>query len=384
VKAEPFLINVDQAVLDDLERRLRRTRWAGGPRDDTWDLGTSPAYVKEFLSYWQDQFDWRTAEAALNQFSQFTAELGGSRIHFIHEQALGHARLPLLLLHGWPDSFYRYYKVVSKFTAPGNIGGDPRDAFDVVVPSLPGFGFTGPLRHRSAEQPNRQSAQLLWRLMTEVLGYRRFAVAGGDGGGALAQILAIEHPESVVGIHLTDLGWHVTNLDPKTCSKTEQKYLEASKKAFMADGAYAMVQSSTPHSLAPALTDSPSGLAAWILDRFHSWSDNRGQLEESFSKDELLTNIMIYWVTGTIGTSIETYRADTLSPSLTISDHVDLPVGLALFPKDLGGVPPRELAERTLNVQRWTEMPRGSHFTALEEPALYANDVTAFFRDLAA
>jgi len=384
MKPEPFLINVEQAVLDDLQLRLSRTRWTGGRRDAEWDFGTSPEYLKDLLTYWQNQFEWRKAEAFLNQFSQFKAEVAGSQIHFIHEKALGQARLPLLLLHGWPDSFYRYYKVVPRFTAPGNNGGDPRDAFDVVVPSLPGFGFTGPVRHRSTKQPNRQSAQLLWQLMTEVLGYRKFAVAGGDGGGALAQILAIEHPESIVGIHLTDLGWHVGNVDRKTCSKAEQKYLEAGKKAFMADGAYAMVQSSTPHSLAPALADSPSGLAAWILDRFHSWSDNGGQIENSFSKDELLTNIMIYWVTNTIGSSIYTYRADTLSPSLTTTDHVDAPVGLALFPKDMGGIPPRELAERTLNVKHWTEMPRGSHFPALEEPELYAKDVVEFFRKLAA
>jgi pimeloyl-ACP methyl ester carboxylesterase len=384
MKPEPFRINVDEAVLEDLKRRLSRTRSAGGPRDDGWDFGTSPDYLREFLAYWQSEFDWRRAERVLNQSSHFTAEVAGARIHFIHEKAEGHARLPLLLLHGWPDSFYRYHKVIPRFTTPGPIDGEPGEAFDVVVPSLPGFGFTGPVTRRSAEQPNRQSARLLWQLMTEVLGYRRFAVAGGDGGSPLAQILAIEHPESVVGIHLTDLGWHVANVDPTTCSKAERKYLEGNKKHFMADGAYAMVQSSTPSSLAPGLTDSPSGLAAWILDRFHSWSDSGGHLERSFSKDELLTNIMIYWVTRTIGPSIETYRAETLSPSLTTADHVDVPVALALFPKDIGGIPPRELAERTLNVQRWTEMPRGSHFAALEEPELYSKDVTAFLRTLAA
>jgi pimeloyl-ACP methyl ester carboxylesterase len=220
--------------------------------------------------------------------------------------------------------------------------------------------------------------------MTEVLGYRRFAVAGGDGGSALAQILAIDHPESVVGIHLTDLGWHTANVDSTTLSKAEQAYLAAGKKVFMADMAYAMVQATRPKSLAPALTDSPAGLAAWIVDRFHSWCDCAGDIERSFTKDELLTNIMIYWITRTIGSSMATYRADTVSPSLTTADHVDVPVGLALFPKEPGGIPPRSFAERTLNVQRWTEMPRGSHFAALEEPVLFATDVSAFFRELAA
>jgi pimeloyl-ACP methyl ester carboxylesterase len=219
--------------------------------------------------------------------------------------------------------------------------------------------------------------------MTEGLGYRRFGVAGGDGGSALAQILAIDHPESVVGIHLTDLGWHVNNTDPASLSRAERSYLAASKKQMMADGAYAMVQMQAPNSLAPALSDSPVALASWIVDRFHSWSDNDGDLDHSFSKDELLTNIMIYWITGTIGSSIASYRAEALSPSLTVASRVKVPVAMALFPKDIGGIPPRAFAERTVNVQRWTEMPRGSHLAALEEPALYAADVSAFFKDSA-
>jgi pimeloyl-ACP methyl ester carboxylesterase len=349
--------------------------------DDSWRLGVGPAYLQELVSYWLIEFDWRRAEAALNEFAHFKANVGGARLHFIHQ--LGSStRLPLLLLHGWPDSFYRYYKVIPRLTAPANYGGDPASGCDVVVPSLPGFGFTGAVPHAASEQPTRQSAELLFRLMTEVLGYRRFGVVGGDGGSVLAQILAIDHPDAVVGIHLTDLGWHTAGADPAKLSKEEQKYLEVGKKAFMADGAYAMVHSSKPQSLAPALCDSPAGLAAWIVDRFHSWCDDPGRLERSFSKDELLVNIMIYWVTQTIGSSISTYWADVRSPSLTAADKVGVPAALALFPRDIGGIPPRAFAERTLNVQRWTEMPRGSHLAALEEPERYADDVSAFFRAL--
>jgi microsomal epoxide hydrolase len=218
--------------------------------------------------------------------------------------------------------------------------------------------------------------------MTEVLGYERFAVAGGDGGSVLAQILAIDYPESVIGIHLTDLGWHIANTDPASLSRAEHKYLESASKRFMTDGAYAMVQTTRPRSLAAALSDSPVGLASWIIDRFHAWSD--GDLDARFTRDGLLTNIMLYWVTQTIGSSVFNYLAEARSPSLTPAERVDRPVAVALFPLDIGGPPPRSLADRTLNVQRWTELPRGGHFGALEEPALYARDVVEFFRSLTA
>jgi pimeloyl-ACP methyl ester carboxylesterase len=216
--------------------------------------------------------------------------------------------------------------------------------------------------------------------MTEALGYERFAVAGGDGGGVIAQILAIEHPAAVIGVHLTDLGWHALNLDPSTVSKPEQRYLEAVAKERRSDGAYALVQMTGPRSLAAALNDSPVGLASWIVDRFHSWVD--GDLDQRIGKDDLLTNVMIYWVTQTIGSSMFNDYAEARSPSLTPRDRVNVPAGLALFPRDVGGVPPRRLAERTLDVRRYTEMRRGGHFAALEEPELYARDVIEFFRDL--
>ena len=220
--------------------------------------------------------------------------------------------------------------------------------------------------------------------MRYVLGYERFAIAGGDGGSVLAQVIALDHPESVVGIHLTDLGWHVANTDPAALSRPEQRYLASSKERFMADGGYAMVQATRPRSLAAALDDSPVGLASWIVDRFHAWSDSHGHVERSFTKDELLTNIMIYWGTQTIGSSIFTYYADRRSPSIRKSDYVACPVGAALFPKDAAGIPPRRLAERTLNVKRWTEMRHGGHFAALEQPRLFADDVRSFFGSLAA
>jgi pimeloyl-ACP methyl ester carboxylesterase len=379
MQPQPFRIHVEQSVLDDLQARLDRVRWSSVSDEEAWAHGTQPGYLRTLVAYWRDGFDWRRQEASLNAFPQFKGRVLDMDLHFIHARGRGPRSTPLLLLHGWPDSFHRYSKVIGGFAQPV----DPQDAsFDVVVPSIPGFAFSAPVTFPE-RHPTRHSASALWHLMTSVLGYERFAVAGGDGGSVLAQIMAIDHPESVLGVHLTDLGWHASDVaDPSTLTRSEKKFLEASKKAFMADGAYAMVQATRPESLAASLNDSPVGLASWIVDRFHSWSDAHGDLENSFGKDEILTNVMLYWATQTIGSSMFTYFADRRSPSITSRDRVRRPVAMALFPKDLGGIPPRSLAERTLDVVRWTEMPRGSHFAALEEPALYEADVRAFFASL--
>jgi microsomal epoxide hydrolase len=368
----PFRIQVEQQVLDDLHTRLQRTRSHSLPTESGWKLGTSSTYLQQLLTHWRVGYSWHEQEAELNRLSHFKTTLDGTEIHFVHARGNAPNRVPLLLLHGWPDSFYRFYKVIPLLVA-----------FDLVVPSLPGFGFSGPPQRTQQEQPIRQSARLLRKLMTEVLGHARFGVVGGDTGATIAQAMALEHPENVVGIHITDLGWRATSIDESSATAEERKYLAASKKHFMADGAYTMVQTTRPRSLGPALTDSPAGLASWILDRFHSWTDPKDDGVSRFSRDELLTNIMLYWVTGSIASSIFTYCAEARSPSLNGSDRVDVPVAVALFPNDMGGTPPRSLAERNLNVQRWTEMPRGGHFAALEEPELFATDVAEFFGSLA-
>ncbi|HSZ83148.1 MAG TPA: epoxide hydrolase [Polyangia bacterium] len=380
--AKPFHIHVAAPVLEDLQMRLRCTRWTNVTDDAAWVTGTNKAYLRDLVTHWLVGYDWRAEEEKLNALPQFEGQIDGDRVHFVHARASGARPVPLLLLHGWPDSFLRFREVLPFFGDPTEHGGHASDTYDVVVPSLPGFAFTGSLRRARHDQPARASARLIWRLMTELLGYERFAVAGGDGGSVIAQCLAIDHPDAVVGIHLTDLGWPALNVDPKSVPKAERQYLEALGKARMADGAYALVQMSTPRSLAAALNDSPVGLASWIVDRFHSWVD--GDLDAHVGKDHLLTNIMLYWVTQTIGASIFNYHAEARSPSLTPSNRVNVPVGLALFPRDLGGVPPRSFAERTLNVRRFTQMPRGGHFGALEEPELFARDVVEFFRPLTA
>ncbi len=366
-RVRPFHIRVEQEVLDDLEIRLGRARWTRS-NEPGWERGTDPHYLRSLVAYWRVGFDWRRQEMKLGELPQYTARIGANDVHFVHVKATTPTAMPLLLLHGWPDSFYRYHRMAPLLAAQG---------FDVIIPSLPGFGFTPPLTPASHDKPMRAVAAVLSQLMSEVLGYAEYGVVGGDGGSVLAQILAIEHADAICGIHVTDLGWHTAAVDPASVSWRERRYLARMTKRFMADGAYAMVQSTTPRSLAVSLADSPIGLASWILDRFHSWSD--GDLDGRFGKDVLLTNIMLYWVTQTIGSSIYSYYAEAKSPSLAPTDRVDRPVALALFPHDIGGTPPRRFAERTLAVTRFTEMPGGGHFAALEEPALYARDVTEFF-----
>jgi pimeloyl-ACP methyl ester carboxylesterase len=368
METRPFRIAVEQRVLDDLRARLDRRRHPRLPRDDGWQLGTSSDYLDDLVAYWRTGYDWRAHEAELNRLPQFVAALDGTELHFIHVRAEPSGRLPLLLLHGWPDSFFRYHRVIPLLRE-----------FDLVLPSLPGFGFSSPLCGTQSEQPLRQSARLLRRLMTDVLGYSRFGVVGGDTGAVLAQCMAIEHPENVVAIHITDLGWHATNIDAAKASKEEQKYLASARRRFMHDGAYIAVQTTRPQSLAVGLEDSPAGLASWIVDRFHSWAGAVDDRLTSFTQDDLLTDIMLYWVTGTVRSSLFTYYTEARSPSLGASDRVRVAVAVALFPNDVNGIPPRSLADRTLNVQRWTEMPRGGHFAALEEPELFASDVAAFF-----
>jgi pimeloyl-ACP methyl ester carboxylesterase len=378
---KPFEISISKDILDDLQHRLQHSRWIEPINKDAgWDYGVNTGYLKELTAYWQQTYNWKKQEKELNQFNHFRARVDDYRVHFIHQHGKGQHPIPLLLLHGWPDSFYRFHKIIPMLTDPASIGADTNNSFDIIIPSLPGFGFTDGPKKQAQEQPMRQTAEVLWKLMTEILGYKQFVVAGGDGGSPLAQIIAIDHPESVMGIYLTDLGWHVSLVDRDTLTDKEQHYMKAGQKSFMKQGAYVMLQTTRPQTLAYNLTDSPVGLAAWILDRFHFWSD--GDFEKKFTKDELLTNIMIYWVTGTIASSIRSYRLDKISPSLTAADYVHVPVALGLFPKDIGGIPPREFAERTLNVEHWKEMPHGGHFTAWEEPMLMATDLLDFLQEL--
>jgi len=377
----PFRIDVPQAVLDDLRARLARTRWPQGSEGESWNYGTNLGAMKALVEYWQNGFDWRAQEARLNQFPQFKAEIDGVGIHFIHVRGKGANSMPIILTHGWPDSFYRFYKLIPMLTDPARFGGDPAQSFDVIVPSLPGYGFSDHPQDRSVTLV--KTADLWFKLMTEVLGYDRFAAGGGDFGSQVTRLLALRHPAQVIGIHLTDLGYAGDPVFPPDLSNltpAEQGYLGATQGWFYREGGYTMIQSTKPQTLAYGLSDSPVSLAAWIIEKFHTWSAK----PDAYSQDELLTNVMIYWVTETILTSMRPYNQQIdAADKLQAGQHIEVPAALARFPKDLGATPPRELAERSLRIQRWTEMPRGGHFAALEEPELLAEDIRAFFRDLA-
>ena len=384
---QSFEIAIPQATLDDLLARLAHTRWPDEVEGAGWDYGTNLQYMKELTDYWQHTYNWRKQEAELNTFAQFKAEVDGIGIHFIHIRGKGPNPTPLLLLHGWPDSFYRFHKIIPLLTDPASYGGNPEDSFDVIVPSLPGFGFSDRPNFPGGVKSLR-TAELLSKLMTEGLGYARYAVSGGDIGSRVTRLLALAHPEQVLGIHLTDIGFPREIAFPPDVpnpSPAEARFLGSVGMWFFQEGAYAALQTTKPQTISYALSDSPAGLAAWIVEKFRAWSDCNGEIEKSYTKDELLTNIMIYWVTETISSSARLYHEDGLqsAPQLSVGQYIEVPAGVATFPKDLT-LPPRELGERFLRVERWTEMPRGGHFAALEEPELLVEDMRSFFHDLKA
>jgi pimeloyl-ACP methyl ester carboxylesterase len=377
---QPFTIDVPETTLDDLHERLARTRWPDEIEGAGWEYGTNLAYLKSLVHYWLHDFNWREQEAKLNQFAHFRAQIGNMGIHFVHEHGKGPHPLPLIITHGWPGSFFELLKLVPLLTDPASYGGDPADAFDVIVPSLPGFGFSDQPRERGWTL--EQTAGLWMRLMKEELGYQRFAAAGGDFGSGVTRMLALRHPELVVGIHLTFLGFPTLIANLPDLSPAEQRYLDAVQQWMSREGGYAMIQSTKPQTLAYGLNDSPVGLAGWIIEKFQSLSDCGGEVERSFSKDELLINVMIYWITQSINASIRTYYENIrLQPPLQAGQRIEVPAGVALFPGEANR-PPREWGERTLHIERWSEMSRGGHFAGLEAPDLLADELRAFFRPL--
>ncbi|MGN7723265.1 epoxide hydrolase family protein [Chitinophaga sp. 22620] len=362
---KPFKIDVQQPVLDDLQNRLHQTRWPETPENIGWKYGTDPVFLKSLVGYWQNGYDWRKQEAALNKFPQFTVEIDGLTIHFQHIKGKGSNNKPLLLSHGWPDCFYRFYKAIPLLT-------EGEQSYDVVIPSIPGFGFSSPVA-----MTDDGNAKIFATLMKDVLGYKTFLAAGGDLGQGITKSLANLYPENVTAIHLTDVGYPDGSEDWSTMSKAEQEFGQFIQQWWYKEGAYSMLHSTKPQTQAYGLNDSPAGLAAWIVEKFNTWRTQDGTIEDHFTKDELLTNIMIYWVSQTINSSMRTYAVDN-PQQLASSRKVNTPTGVAIFPGD--APTPKEWAERKVNLKRFTMMQKGGHFAALEAPELWVNELNAFFR----
>jgi pimeloyl-ACP methyl ester carboxylesterase len=376
---QPFTIAIPQATLDDLQERLARTRWIDAAKDDGWTYGIDQGYMRELVDHWQQRYDWRQHEAALNRFAQFRADVGGVGIHFIHERGKGPNPTPLLLIHGFPDSFYRYHKVIDRLNDPAKYGGDPTTSFDVIVPSIPGTGFSD-LVTMDAEA----NADLFARLMSEVLGYECFVSAGGDHGAIITQALARKYPQLLIGIHLTDVGYPDQSTDFSTLSPAEIEMAQWVQQWFMEEGiGVNMIMATKPQTLAYGLNDSPIGLAAWLISYASGGMKGKAEFKTRFPADEVLTNVMIYWVTQTIHTAARAYYANAqIARGGTIEKSTTVPAAVAHCPYD--PPLPREWAARQVNLAHFTDFPRGGHFMAWEEPELYAADLQDFVRTLRA
>jgi pimeloyl-ACP methyl ester carboxylesterase len=379
VKPVPFSLHVSDEDIDDLRSRLARTRFPDQAPGDAWRFGTDVDYLRTLVAYWQSGFDWRAAEAALNAFPQFKVELHGIDLHYLHIPGVGPAPTPLVLLHGWPGSVFEFLEIVPRLTDPARFGGDARDAFTVIVPSLPGYGLS--FRPDQARFDVPRIAECIFDLMHHVLGYERFGAQGGDWGAAVASRLGYAHPDAMIGIHLnlmSAVGRDASSLPNPT--DEERRYLEDVARWTQEEGAYAAIQGTRPQSLAVGLTDSPAGLAAWIVEKFRAWSDCDGEVERAISRDRMLADISLYWFTGSLNASFWPYYgrlhgAVILPPGATIR----VPTGYAEFPREMIR-PPRSAAERVFSdIRRWSVMPKGGHFAALEQPDLLALEIQAFF-----
>ena len=380
----PFSIQIEAEILSDLRERIRKTRWPDQAPGAAWEQGTDLESLRQLLAYWADEFDWQAQERELNAASQFRADLEGVHIHFVHEPARHGHGIPLILTHGWPSTFVELLPLVPFLTDPHAHGIDG-PAFDVVIPSLPGYGFSERPRQVGV---NYQHVAGLWHRLMRGLGYDRYGAQGGDFGAGVATFMALSNPEAMIGIQLSNLEIApYTGPGARPMSAAEKTYRERNEAFWQQEYGYKAIQSTKPQTLGYALNDSPAGLAAWILEKWRSWADSGGNLDERVSRDFLLTTVTLYWVTQTITSSMRDYF-DNDNPRFRIplgpQEFVEVPTGIAVFANNFvdEGTPPREWAERLYNVSRWTPMARGGHFAPVEEPELLARDVVGFFAGL--
>jgi pimeloyl-ACP methyl ester carboxylesterase len=378
VAIEPFRVRVDDAVLADLRARIRATRWPDQVPGIGWEQGTELGYLRDLLAWWADGFDWPARERELNRYPQFMADLDGVRIHFVHVRAPG-GGVPLILTHGWPSAFVELLPLVPLLTEPAAHGIDG-PAFDLVLPSLPGYGFS-PRPARTGVN-YRYTAGLWHRLMRE-LGYARYGAGGGDFGAGVATAMALDDPEPLLGLHISTMEIApYTGPGAPPLTRAERGYVAHLDDWAARERGYSLIQATKPQTVGYGLTDSPAGLAAWIVEKWRSWSDCGGDVASRFSRDFLLTLLTVYWATGSVTASLRDYYDNRWYPlGLGPDDRVGTPSGFAVFANEFvpEGVPPREWAQRLYRVVRWTLMPRGGHFAAAEEPELLARDIAAFF-----
>ncbi|MFL6600158.1 MAG: epoxide hydrolase family protein [Steroidobacteraceae bacterium] len=381
---ERFQFHADQAVLSDLKGRMRQVIWPDEVVAEPWRYGPPVAYMKAFIEHWLDRYDWRVHEERLNAFPHFVTHIDEHRIHFIHQAGKGPAPIPLVLTHGWPGSIIEMLKIIPLLTDPAAHGADPADAFTIIAPSIPGYGFSS----RPTERGTSVFAVAdIWAKLMTRLHYTRFGVQGGDWGSWVSAATALQHPDRVLGLHLNYVSTRfrpaISPEDPPLTS-AEEEYLARVAKWAESEGAYIAIQATKPLTLAYALTDSPVGLAAWYVEKFRSWSDCQWEPDEALSKDEMITDIMLYWLTGTVHSAIRFYSESREHPlHLAPGQRIEPPCGIVHLPKELP-MPPRSWAERAFNIVHWTSLPRGGHFAAWEQPDLLAEDIRTFFRPLRA
>ena len=378
----PFQISISDEDLEDLQLRLSITRLPDQLNNISWEYGTDLNYMRELIGYWQDGFDWREQERQLNQFDQFKTVVDDLNMHFIHQRSSNPDAIPLMVVHGWPGSVSEFSKIIRPLTDPLAYGGDISDSFHVIAPSLPGFGFSG-IPDETGYSPER-IALLLAELM-EKIGYERYAIAGGDWGAIINRHLANHYPDRLIGLHSNMMLAGPPSATEQRANVTEEENeARTSRQDYMQNEvAYQQIQGTKPQTLGYGLNDSPAGVAAWIVEKFHGWTDMPqgadGYLDNHFTKDELLTNIAIYWFTNTITSSTRIYLENRNTPAIKPMEFINVPTGAAIFPAEIF-ITPRSWAEASYDLRHWTVMEEGGHFAALEQPELYLNDLREFFR----
>ena len=373
----PFRVDIPQPALDDLNRRLDATRWPDELPDVGWKYGIPLGYLRELTEYWRNSYDWRAQEARLNALPQFTTTIDGQNVHFLHIRSPEENATPLIITHGWPGSVVEFLDVIGPLTNPAAYGGDPRDAFHLVIPSIPGFGFSGPT---SETGWNVHRIAQAWTELMSRLGYQRYGAQGGDWGSGISRQLGAIAPENVIGVHLNMLlTFPRGDSDLAALTDDDKRRLATGDHYLKELSGYMRIQSTRPQTLGFGLADSPVGQLAWIAEKFKEWTDSAKVPEDAVDRDHLLTNVMLYWLTNTATSSARLYFEAVKSFSRPL--EVTIPVGIAVFPHDIAQ-PVRFLAEKTNNIVHWSEFDRGGHFAAMEEPDLLIGDVRKFFSTL--